>query len=155
MFPSHRWKFISVLLVKFDRVLVIQKRYLVSHKLLAVVTKLLKRLLFVKPRCIEKTMEEEGVSIKTKRLGFEMCKDSIGGVWSEIDEDQFQITRLRYGTQYMCYDSYLAVPTLQHPGVQRFLLLKRVVHAIPGCYSTYAMIWKTLSYLPHADVTVL
>lgn len=96
MFPSHRWKFISVLLVKFDRVLVIQKRYIVSHKLLAAVTKLLKRLLFVKPRCIEKTMEEENVSIKTKRLGFEMCKDSIGGVWSEIDEEQFQITRLRY-----------------------------------------------------------
>ncbi|XP_053384231.1 choline/ethanolamine kinase-like [Mercenaria mercenaria] len=103
MFATRRWKFISILLVKFDKIMVIQKRYLVSHKLLSDVSKILKRLLFVKPRSVKTTlMEADSISIETQRLGFNMCRDSIGGVWSEISEDEFQISKLSGGlTNYL------------------------------------------------------
>ena len=97
MFPSRRWKLISLLLVKFDKIMVIQKRYLVSHKLLSDVSKILKRLLFTKPRSVKTTqMADDSISMETQRLGFNMCRDSMGGVWSEISENEFQIKKLRY-----------------------------------------------------------
>lgn len=99
MFAAHRWKLISLLLVKIDKIMVIQKRYLVSHKLLSEVSKIIKRLLFVKPRFVQ--MAEDLVPEETKRLGFNMCKDSIGGVWSEITEEDFQIKKLRYAIHYV------------------------------------------------------
>lgn len=100
MFSSHHWKLISILLVKFDKIMVIQKRYLVSHNVLSEVTKILKRLLFVKPRLV--VMAEDYIPAETRRLGFNMCRDSIGNVWSDITEDEFQITKLSGGlTNYL------------------------------------------------------
>jgi hypothetical protein len=97
MFPSVRRNFISILLVKFDKIIVMQKRYLVSPKLLSEVSKILKRLLFTKPRSVKTTlMDDDSISTETQRLGFNMCRDSIGGVWSEISEADFQIKKIRY-----------------------------------------------------------
>ncbi|XP_060576210.1 LOW QUALITY PROTEIN: choline/ethanolamine kinase-like [Ruditapes philippinarum] len=126
MFPSRRWKLISILLVKFDKIMVMQKRYLVSPKLLSEVSKILKRLLFTKPRSVKTTlMDDDSISTETQRLGFNMCRDSIGGVWSEISEADFQIKKLSGGLTNYLYICSLP-PGVRAPDNQPSSVLLRV-----------------------------
>lgn len=73
------------------------ERYQLPHKLLsAAIIYVVRRLLNVESsgsQSIE--MADEKVPNDVRKLGFEMCRDSIGGIWSEIDQEQFEITHLR------------------------------------------------------------
>ncbi|KAH3887427.1 hypothetical protein DPMN_011444 [Dreissena polymorpha] len=45
---------------------------------------------------------EKAVPMDARQLGYTMCRDSLGGVWAEIDENQFEITPLSGGlTNYL------------------------------------------------------
>lgn len=87
----------------------IHKRYLVSQNvLLSALTFIFKRLLSSIPHQTQRrttNMDDDEVPKDTRKLGFQMCKESIGGVWSEIEEKQFKIRRLSGGLTnylYMC-----------------------------------------------------
>lgn len=99
MLHSRGSKFISRIL-KRGMIVGTVERYHLSHKLLsAAIIYVVKRLLNVKPKyshALEMADENrENVSRETRKLGFEMCRDSIGGVWSDVREENFQITHLR------------------------------------------------------------
>ena len=80
-----------------DKVMEIQKRYLMTCAML-------NRLILVVKRVIAKivplpvknlVMSENGVPDDARTIGFNMCRDSIGGVWANIQEHEFQIKPLR------------------------------------------------------------
>ncbi|KAL4225556.1 hypothetical protein ACF0H5_016244 [Mactra antiquata] len=104
MIMAQRSKFMSLFSLYRDRALEIETRNLMTHsRLLSMVILILKRVLFVSSSCKEKkTMDEDSVSKETKRIGYEICRDSIGDVWADITEDEFQITPLSGGlTNYL------------------------------------------------------
>ena len=80
-----------------DKVMEIQKRYLMTYTML-------NQLIFIVKRVIAKivslpakgqTMSDDSVPDDARRIGFNMCRDSIGGVWANIKEEDFQIKPLR------------------------------------------------------------
>ena len=74
------------------------ERYQLPHKLLsAAIIYVVRRLLNVEA-CRSQSIEmaDDKVPKNVRKLGFEMCRDSIGGAWSELNEEQFDITHLRY-----------------------------------------------------------
>ena len=81
-----------------DKVMEIQKRYLRTYTML-------NRLIFIVKRVIAKivalpekgqTMTDGDVPDDARRIGFNMCRDSVGGVWADLKEEEFQIKPLRY-----------------------------------------------------------
>lgn len=89
-------KFLSKLL-KRGMIVGTIDRYHLSHKLLsAAILFVWRRLLNPKSRHKAIEMAEEIIPKDVRKLGYEMCRDSIGGAWSEVTEGEFQITHLRY-----------------------------------------------------------
>ena len=80
-----------------DKVMEIQKRYLMTYAMFSRLIFLLKRVLakIVPLPAKFQTMTEGGVPDDARRIGFSMCRESIGGVWASIREDEFQIKHLR------------------------------------------------------------
>ena len=75
----------------------IQKRYLMTYAMF-------NRLLLVVKRVIAKivplpvknlVMSDNDVPDDARTIGYNMCRDSIGGVWASIQEKEFQIKPLR------------------------------------------------------------
>lgn len=92
------------------------------------------RLIFLLKRVLAKivplpakfqTMTEGGVRDDARRIGFSMCRESIGGVWASIREGEFQIKHLSGGLTnylYLC-----SVPdSVQVPDNQPRIVLLRV-----------------------------
>lgn len=87
-----------------DKVMEIQKRYLLTCAML-------NRLILVVKRVIAKivplpvknlVMSGNDVPDDARTIGFNMCRDSIGGVWANIHEHEFQIKPLSGGlTNYL------------------------------------------------------
>ena len=97
MLHTRGSKFISKFL-KRGMIVGTVERYQLPHKLLsAAIIYVVRRLLNVEA-CRSQSIEmaDDKVPKDVRKLGFEMCRDSIGGAWSELNEEQFDITHLRY-----------------------------------------------------------
>ncbi|WAR03726.1 CHKA-like protein [Mya arenaria] len=91
-----------LLFTKHTKIMEIEKRYLVSQNLLSMVVLVLRRLLHMEDRTVQSADIDDGIPAGTRRLGFEMCRDLIGGVWADIAEDEFHIKPLSGGlTNYL------------------------------------------------------
>lgn len=101
MLHTRGSKFIAKLL-KRGMIVGTVERYQLPQKLLsAAIIYVVRRLLNVEAnRSQSIEMADEKVPKDVRKLGFEMCRDSIGGVWSELEEEQFEITHLRYGQSH-------------------------------------------------------
>lgn len=114
------------MLVKYDKAMEMQKRYLSTYKMLYGVILVFRRLLLLKARStVSPTMEAESVPAETKKLGYQMCRDSLGGVWSEISEEQLDITKLSGGLTNLLYICSLP-PHVDVPDNQPNRVLLRV-----------------------------
>ena len=78
-----------------DKILEVQRRYLFLCDMLSSVLSVVKRVLFKVGVPKHAVMADGPVTDDTRTLGYEMCRDSIGGVWAEIEKEELQITRLR------------------------------------------------------------